>query len=62
MSDEARAATLDRLAAVWARWPQQRLGQLIANAVAETRLLRVLPDDVLLTQLEDFYVNREGAS
>lgn len=55
MSEASRDATLDRLAAVWARWPQQRLGQLLANAIESPDLLRVLPDDTLMTMLEEFY-------
>ena len=52
--DPVRDATLDRLAAVWARWPQQRLGQLLANAI-DPGLLRVLPDGTLMSMLEEIY-------
>ena len=59
MSEASRDATLERLAAVWARWPNQRLGQLLANAIQSPGLLRVLPDDTLMTMLEEFYQTQQ---
>lgn len=50
---------INRLEAIWARFPDLRLGQIILNVVNDP-LLYYLEDDELIKRLEEHYDNLEN--
>ena len=46
---------LDRLGKIWEKYPDLRLGQLIANVISDDSVLYMLEDEELVRSLEDFY-------
>jgi len=50
---------LDKLEKIWIKNPDLRLGQLIGNAT-EPIVLYYTEDDVLMSQLEDYYGREEN--
>lgn len=46
---------LNRIKEIWNKYPDLRLGQLIANVISDDSVLYMLEDEELVRSLEDFY-------
>lgn len=46
---------LNRIKGIWNKYPDLRLGQLIANVISDDSVLYMLEDEELVKSLEDFY-------
>ena len=56
MRDKERIpGILARLEAVWEKYPDLRLGQLIVNVVDDASLLYILEDNELIEGIEEVY-------
>ena len=46
---------LNRIKRIWNKYPDLRLGQLIANVISDDSILYMLEDEEMIRSLEDFY-------
>ena len=49
---------IERIAKLWKKFPELRLGQLIQNCLFDGDDLYYMPDKELLDKIESFYANK----